>query len=109
MGAPCHQRKDILVKRKQSKHNPILKGVYLEAVETQLRDNNPPETRQTFDRLRALDVSDEDAKLLIGSVVAVETYEIMKSGKKFDLERFVRNLNRLPDQTFDEQDEAVRE
>lgn len=91
------------MKKKRPKHNPILKAVYLEAVETQLRDNNPPDTRQTFERLRAEGFSEKDAKLLIGSVIAVETYEIMKSGKPFDHKRFVRNLQRLPDQTFDDE------
>ena len=90
------------MRKKQPKHNPILKAVYLEAVETQLRDNNPPETRQTFDRLRAEGISEKDAKLLIGSVIAVESYEIMKSGTPFNKERFLRNLNRLPDQSFDD-------
>lgn len=89
------------MKNKSPKHNPILKAVYIEAVETQLRDNNPPETRQTFDRLRSEGVSEKDAKLLIGSVIAVETYEIMKSGTSFNHKRFVRNLNRLPDQSFE--------
>jgi len=82
------------------KHNPILKAVYLEAVDTQLRDNDPPETRQTFDRLRAEGITEKDVKLLIGSVIAAETYEIMKSGTPFNKERFIRNLDRLPDQTF---------
>ena len=89
------------MKRKPLKHNPILKAVYLEAVETQLGDNKPPETRQTFDRLRAQGISEKDTKLLIGSVIAVESYEIMKSGTPFNHERFVRNLKRLPDQSFD--------
>lgn len=93
----------MLMKKKQPKHNPILKAVYLEAVETQLHDNNPPETRQTFERLRTEGISEKDAKLLIGSVIAVETYEIMKSGTPFNKERFIRNLNRLPDQTFDDE------
>jgi hypothetical protein len=91
------------MKRKGAKHNPILKAVYLEAVEAQLRENNPPETRQTFDRLRSEGVSEKDAKILIGSVIAVETYEVMKSQQPFNHERFVRNLNRLPDQNFDEE------
>ncbi len=94
--------KGMLMKKKRPKHNPILKAVYLEAVETQLRDNNPPETRQTFERLRADGISEKDVRLLIGSVIAVETYEIMKSGTQFNKERFIRNLNRLPDQSFND-------
>lgn len=79
----------------------ILKAVFLEAVETQLRENKPPETRQTFECLRSEGIREHDAKLLIGSVIAVETFEIMKTGTPFDKKRFVRNLNRLPDQPFD--------
>jgi len=33
--------------------NPHLKLAILEVVENQLRENNPPETRQTFERLLA--------------------------------------------------------
>ena len=67
----------IVMKRKG--YNRRLQAVYLQAVENQLRDNDPPETRQTFDRLRSLGYSERDAKTLIASAIAVESYEIMKS------------------------------
>ena len=86
------------MKRKQ--FNPQLQAAYLEIVENQLRDNNPPETRQTFDRLRGLKISERDAKLLIASAVAVETFEIMKTNEPFDRDRLIRNLQMLPDQSF---------
>jgi hypothetical protein len=89
------------MKRKQPEHNPILKAVYLEAVDTQLRDNNPPETRQTLERLQREGFSDKDAKVLIASAIAAESYYILKSGVQFSRERFIRNLQRLPDQSFD--------
>ena len=79
-----------------------LKAVYLGIAENQLRANNPPETRQTLERLIAQGISREDAKILIASAIAVETYEILKSEKEYDHERFVRNLNKLPSQDFDE-------
>jgi hypothetical protein len=85
---------------KREDFNPQLQAAYLEAVDNQLRDNNPPETRQTFERLRGLKISEREAKLLIASVLAVETYEIMKTNKPFDRDRFSRNLERLPDQSF---------
>ena len=85
---------------KRKDFNPQLQAVYLEAVENQLRDNNPPETRQTFERLRGLNISERDAKLLIASAIAVETYEIMKTNTPFDQDRFLRNLSMLPDQAF---------
>lgn len=85
---------------KRKHYNPYLQAAYLEAVHNQLRDNDPPETRQTLDRLRKLNISERDAKLLIASAIAVETFEIMKHQKPFNRERFIRNLKSLPDQTF---------
>lgn len=90
------------MKKKRQKHNPTLKAAYLEAVENQLRDNTPPEARQTFDRLRREGFSEEDAKLLLGSVIAAETYDMLKSGSPYDPERLVRRLHKLPDQSFDD-------
>jgi hypothetical protein len=90
------------MKKKQSDYNPILQATYLEIVENQLRDNNPPETRKTFDRLLAAGISEHDAKLLIGSAIAAETYYIMKYKDSFNLARFIENLNKLPDQSFAE-------
>ncbi len=87
---------------KSRSHNPHLKAAYLDTVENQLRDNDPPETRQTLDRLRTEGYSEEDAKVLIASVIAAETYWIMKSGSPFNHERFLRNLQRLPDQSFED-------
>jgi hypothetical protein len=88
------------MKKSQPEHNPILKKTYLEIVDTQLKNDDPPETRQTFDRLRRERISAKDAKLLIASVIATETYDIMTSGKPFNKERFINNLRRLPDQSF---------
>lgn len=85
---------------KSSRPDPQLKAVYLEVVENQLRDNNPPETRQTLERLRKEGFSEKDAKLLIASAIAAESYYVMKSGTEFNRERFVRNLQQLPDQSF---------
>ena len=86
---------------KSSSYNPHLKAAYLEVVENQLRDNNPPESRQTFERLLLEGFKDNDAKVLIASVIAAETYQMMKSGTVFNHIRFVRNHNRLPDQSFE--------
>jgi len=85
---------------KRKDYNPRLQAAYLEIVDNQLRDNDPPETRQTFDRLRKLKISERDAKILIASAIALETFEIMKYKKPFDQKRFIRNLNLLPDQSF---------
>ncbi len=87
----------------KDKSNPLLRAAYLEAVDKQLQDNDPPETRQTFDRLRSEGYNEQDAKLLIASAIAAESYLVMKTQKPFNRDRFIRNLQKLPDQNFDEE------
>ncbi len=77
--------------------NPHLRAALLEAVENQLASNNPPETSQTYERLLREGRSEEDAKVLIASVVAVEMFKVVSRREPFDHERFVQALNRLPE------------
>jgi len=76
--------------------NPYLKAVILEVVDNQISDNDPPQTRQTYERLLASGLDDEEAKRLIGCVVVSEIFDILKKGETFNLERFVAALERLP-------------
>ncbi|MBA4417598.1 MAG: hypothetical protein C0392_06780 [Syntrophus sp. (in: bacteria)] len=85
-------------KQNESKVNPHLKEAFLEVVENQIRDNDPPETRETLERLMGEGISEKDARIYVARVVAIEVYEVMKNEKPFDLQRFVRNLNALPNE-----------
>ena len=77
--------------------NPHLRAAILEAVENQIANDNPPETRLTYARLLREGISEDDAKVLIGSVVAVEIFEVVNRREPFNQERFVKALNRLPE------------
>jgi hypothetical protein len=79
-------------------YNPRLRAAYLEAVETQLKSGEPPETKETYARLRSEGFSDEEARVLLAQVIAVESYCVLKEKKPFNRARFVRNLNALPAQ-----------
>ena len=68
----------------------------LEVVDNQLRDNQPPETRLTFERLCKVGRSEVEAKRLIGAALSVEIYEVLKNREAFNHDRFVRNPSRLP-------------
>jgi ribosomal protein S7 len=81
---------------KKEKTNPVLYAAYMEVVENQLRDNDPPETRTTCERLKSEGFSELDAKKLIAQAIVAETFWIMKKKENFNLNRFVKNLNRLP-------------
>lgn len=74
-----------------------------EAVENQLRDNHPPQTQQTYQRLLAAGHSIEEAKELLGAVVASEIFDVIKNKQPFDLNRFVRRLDKLPLVPWEEQ------
>lgn len=65
-------------------------------VENQMKNNDPPETLETFNRLVESGFSAEDAKHLIGRCVAVEIFLVLRDQKPFDRNRFIRNLEQLP-------------
>ena len=74
-----------------------LHAAIIEVVDTQLELNDPPEIKQTLDRLVAEGYSAKSAKEIIGNVVVSEVFEVLKEGKPFDLGRYVAALNNLPD------------
>jgi hypothetical protein len=66
-------------------------------VETQIQENEPPETKQTLNRLLKEGYSREEAMELIAIVVASEIYDVMKHQQPFNRNRFVKRLEDLPD------------
>ena len=76
--------------------NPRLRASFLEVVDNQLKANDPPETRQTLDRLIAQGISKEDAKICIAQAVCFEVFNVLKHNKPSDQKRYIRNLQQLP-------------
>jgi len=74
-----------------------LNKTILEVVDTQIRECNPPETKETFDRLVGEGVERDEARRLIGCVVASEIFDVLKSMQPFDADRYVKALSRLPE------------
>lgn len=79
-------------------HNPRLKATILEAVSNQLRANDPPETKQTFDRLVSEGYSVEDAKIYIAQALCVEIWDALHNKNPYNRERYVKNLESLPEE-----------
>ncbi len=77
-------------------HNPRLKKLLLETVENQLADNDPSETKETLDRLVSQGITEDESKILIAQAVCVEIFDVMKHQTEFNLDRYLRNLKRLP-------------
>jgi len=82
--------------------NPYLQAAILEVVENQIRDLDPPETKQTFDRLVSEGTSEDEARRLIGCVVAAEIFHIMERREEFNRARYVKALSQLPKLPWDE-------
>jgi len=82
--------------------NPELGRLVLEVVENQIRDNDPPETGLTVDRLRAEGYTSDEARRLISTAVTVEIFHIMRDHEPFNRERFLWNLAHLPREPWDE-------
>ena len=81
----------------------------IEVVDNQLRDNEPPETRQTFGRLIAEGYSEDESKKLIACVLLLEMNVMMANNEVFNADRYVDGLGDLPDVPFDDYDDSVKE
>jgi len=79
------------------KSDPRLKTAILQVVDNQLKGNDPPETKQTYNRLIKEGFPESEAKQLIGSVVSAEIFDVLKKKETFNQERFAKALNKLPE------------
>jgi hypothetical protein len=83
------------------KHNEILRDQIFEIIRNQIKDNDPPETKITYNRLIKQGYSDFETKQLIGQCIAVELFQVLKFQKPFDEKRYIKNLNNLPKEPFE--------
>ncbi|MDD4569586.1 MAG: DUF1841 family protein [Tepidanaerobacteraceae bacterium] len=75
--------------------NKYLRESLLQVIDNQLRDNNPPCTKQTFERLVKTGYPQKRAKEMIAAVLIEEMFYIMKQNRPFDEESFCKKLNAL--------------
>jgi len=68
----------------------------IQAIKKQIRQNDPPETKETFDRLRREGHAKEEVYRMLGCVMTSEIYEVMKHERVFDRDLYVRRLQALP-------------
>jgi hypothetical protein len=75
----------------------IAQTAIFEIIDNQMRDETPPETKQTFDRLIADGYSHEETMKLIGCVVSSEIFAVLKQRQPYNQERYVAALKALPE------------
>ena len=88
----------------KSESNPQLQAAIMKVVENQLRNNDPPQTGQTFKRLIEAGHSEKEPKRLIACVVSAEIFDVLKKNEPFNLDRFVKGLNKLPTMPWEGED-----
>jgi hypothetical protein len=77
--------------------NPAVRDAVLEIIDNQLRDNDPPEVRQTLDRLIAGGFTEARARLYMGAAVLFEMNEVLRTRAPYQKDRYVAILKRLPE------------
>ena len=79
----------------------VLRNQIFEIIENQIRENDPAETKETYDRLQKQGFDDLQTRQLIGQCLVVELFDVMKYGQPYNNERYIRNLKALPKEPFD--------
>ena len=75
------------------------------AVENQLAENNPPQVAWTLERLLVEGIRREEALKYIACALSVEIFEVLKHGATYDEARYLRNLARLPELPWEDEQE----
>lgn len=75
--------------------NPRVRAAILQIVENQLRNDDPPDTKQTLERLLAAGHTRDAAVAMIGTAVTTEIWEILHEHKTFDLASYISALKEL--------------
>lgn len=73
-----------------------LREAILEVINTQIRENDPPETKKTLSRLRNQGFSEEESLRLIGYVVASKVFSVLQENRQYDKVKYIAALNDLP-------------
>ena len=84
--------------------NEIMREQIFQIIDNQINQNDPPETKETYQRLANLGYNDFEVKQLIGQCIASELFNIMKNKKPFNPERYIKNLKQLPKEPVEDND-----
>lgn len=68
----------------------------IEAVENQLKENNPPQAKRALNRLIAQGESRDNAIRHIACALMIEVFDVVTNEAQYNEARYIHNLNRLP-------------
>ena len=70
---------------------------FLSTVVNQIAENDPPEAKVTYERLKAQGLSEGQALQLIGLALKKEMKQMIAESRGFDNERYIALMKKLPD------------
>jgi hypothetical protein len=76
--------------------NPRERAIIMEVLDNQLRENTPPETKETYERLLAEGHSVTQTRELLATVIASEIFNVLKQKQPYNQERLIAALKKLP-------------
>ena len=77
------------------------RAAMIEAIEKQIRSNDPPEAREAFERLLQQGYPLEETLKLLAAALMGELFGVLKNNAPYDHARYVANLQRLPKLPWD--------
>ena len=83
------------------KTNVKLRDEIFKIINNQIKNNDPPETSLTYNRLISEGFNEFQTQQMIWQCIAVELFEVMKNKKLYDEARYIKNLKLLPKEPFD--------
>ena len=66
----------------------------LETIYNQINNNNPPETKQTYDRLMKIIKHQDEVIKYLGVVMMAEIVDVLKTKQPFNEKRYIERLNK---------------
>jgi len=78
------------------KASPEVRKALIDAIKIQLKENNPPETKQAFIRLLCDGIPEEDVYIYLAQALAYEMYASMKEERSYDNQNYAKLLAKLP-------------
>lgn len=69
--------------------------VATQAIENQLRDSDPVDTKQTLEKLIDRGVPENEAKTMITILFMEEMFQVFKNKNEFNIERYIQKLKEL--------------
>jgi hypothetical protein len=83
----------------------VREGLF-KAIETQMKDGEPAETKATFNRLLAAGYSRKETMKFLASVLLVELNDMVRDKRLYDEASYVKKLKALPRLPWEEEPEV---